>query len=412
MGVLLHLAAGHGHKAIPVLFGQQFTHLLAAAGVEPFADDQEGVVLLIGRGAIDRGRRWLVGQGRPWILRAGAQLRGAHAPLGRMQFRGQLRQGADVVGGGAAATADHLHAEIFDEVQQLHLHLHRRQPVVGDAADVLRQAGIGNAAHHEGTVLAEIAHVLLHLLRAGGAVEAEHIDRERLEDRHHRGDVRAHQHRAGGFHRHAHHQWPALACLAEGLLDALQRRLDLQHVLAGFDDEQIHIAGDQPLRLLGERIAHLIEAHMPERGQLGGGSHGPRHEAGLVRGGVGLRHLPRQLGGALVHGEGLILKVVLRQHDRGCTEGVGLDHIGTHLQELAMHRLHGIGAGEHQVLIAALQRRTTEILGRQVHLLQRGSSGTVKHQHRPLRAVEALKKTDPLGGEHQPFSRTRVTQWS
>ena len=56
VGVLFHLAAGHGHKAIPILFGQQFTHLLAAARVEPFADDQEGVVLQIGRGAVDRGR--------------------------------------------------------------------------------------------------------------------------------------------------------------------------------------------------------------------------------------------------------------------------------------------------------------------------------------------------------------------
>ena len=315
-------------------------------------------------------------------------------------------------GGGAAAATDHLHAEIFDEVQQLHLHLQRRQPVVGDATDVLREAGIGDAAHHERAVLAEIAHVLLHLLRAGGAVEAEHIDRERLEDRHHRGDVRTHQHRAGGFHRHAHHQRPALAGLAEGLLDALKRRLDLQDVLAGLDDEQIHIAGDQTLRLLGEGVAHLIEAHMPERGQLGGGAHRAGHEAGLVRSGVGLRHLPRQLGGALVHGEGLILKVVLRQHDRSGTEGVGLDHIGTHLQELAVHRLHRIGAGEHQVLVTALQGRTAEILGRQVHLLQRGSSGAVEHQHRPLRAVQALKKADPLSGEHHPFSRTRVTQWS
>jgi hypothetical protein len=53
----------------------------------------------------------------------------------------------------------------------------RCEPVVGDSADVLRQAGVGDAAHHEGAVGAQVADVLLHLLRAGGAVEAEHVDR-------------------------------------------------------------------------------------------------------------------------------------------------------------------------------------------------------------------------------------------
>jgi len=224
------------------------------------------------------------------------------------------------------------------------------------------------------------------------------------------GDVGTHQHCAGGFHRHAHHQRPALAGFGEGLLDALQRCLDLQHVLAGFDDEQIHIAGDQALGLFGEGIAQFIEADVPEGGQLGGGAHRAGHEAGFLRGAVGIGHLAGQFGGALVDREGLILQVVFRQHGGGGPKGVGFDHIAAHLQELPVHRLHRIGAGEHQVFVAALQGRAAEILGAQIHLLQRGACGAVEHEHRMLRAVQTLEETNPLGGQHQPFRRTRVTQ--
>ena len=54
MGVLLHLTARNGDKAVPVLLCQEFPHLAAAAGIESFADDQKRVVLVIRRDAIDR----------------------------------------------------------------------------------------------------------------------------------------------------------------------------------------------------------------------------------------------------------------------------------------------------------------------------------------------------------------------
>ena len=340
MGVLLHLAAAHCHQAIPVLLGQQFAHLLAAAGIEPLADDQEGVVLQVGGHAVQRGGGGLVSQGRTHRGGIGcddgmavgglARRCGAapHGPGGRMEFGRQLSQGADVGRGGAAAATDHLHPQVLNEVQQLHLHLGGGEAVMGHPADVLRQAGIGDAAHHEGAVLTEVAHVLLHLLWPGGAVEAEHIDREGLQDRHHRGDVGAHQHRAGGFHRDRHHQGAPLARRAEGLLDALQGCLDLQHVLAGFDDEEIHVTGQQTLRLLAERGLHRVEIDVAERGQLGGGTDRASHEAGLLRGAVLIGHRSGQFGGPLVEREGLVLEAVFGQHDRGGTEGVGLDHIG------------------------------------------------------------------------------------
>ena len=397
VGVLLHLAAGHGHQAIPVLLRQQFADLLAATGVEALTNDQEGIVLLVGGDPVNGAGGGFKTQGRPRSARISCALGTPHRPGGRRELLGQLRQGGDVGGGGATAPPDHLHPQVLHKVHQLHLHFGGGEPVVGHTADVFRQAGVGDAAHHKRAVLAEVAHVLLHLLGAGGAVEAEHIDGERLQNRHHCGDVGTHEHCAGGFHGDAHHQGPTLAGALEGLLNALQCRLDLQHVLAGLHDEQIDVAGDQSLRLFREGVAQLVKADVPQGGQLGGGPHRAGNKAGLLRGAVRVSHLARQFGGPFVDGKGLVLQVVFRQHRRGRPEGVGLDHIAAGIQELPVHRLHRIRAGEHQVFVAALQGRTAEIFGAEVHLLERGAGGPVEHQNRRPRAMQPLEKTDALG---------------
>ena len=161
---------------------------------------------------------------------------------------------------------------------------------MSDSSDVFWQTCIGNAAHDKGSMGAEITHVLLHLLRPRGAVQAKDIDGERFKNRHHSSDIGSHQHRAGGLHRHAHHQWSPFARSIKGLLEASQCCLDLQWVLAGFDDEQINIAGQETSSLLSKGIAHLVKAHMPKRWQLCGRSHGASHEAWFLRRAVTISH--------------------------------------------------------------------------------------------------------------------------
>ena len=159
---------------------------------------------------------------------------------------------------------------------------------------------------------------------------------------------------------------------------------------------------------------------MAEGRQLGGWPHGASHETRLVWGGVGSGNFTGQLCCPLVEGKGLVGDVVFSQHQRGGPEGVGFDHIAARLQKLAMHCLHRIGAGENQIFIAALKGGAAEIIGAQIHLLQRGTCGTVEHQHWPLGPMQALKKADSLNQlgcycrSHvdQPSTRIRVTQWS
>ena len=310
MGILFNLAPGYRHQAIPVFAVQQLAHLLGATGIEPLTNDQKRVVLVIRRGAVNRSRRGFSPQQGALLL----CLRRTHRPFRWGHLLGQLSQGSDVGWRGAATTTNHLNPEVFDEVVHRHLHLHRCQAVVGNAAHVFRQACIGNATHHKGSVRAEVSHVLFHLLGARGAIEAQHINGEGFENGHHSGNIRAHQHRAGGFHRHADHHRPALTSGRKGLLQACQGGLDLQRVLAGFDDEEIHIAGKQATGLLGKGIAHGIETHVPQGGQLGGGAHGAGHKARLLWGAVAIGHLAGQLSRFDVELVGLVLQVVFGQH--------------------------------------------------------------------------------------------------
>ena len=312
--------------------------------------------------------------------------------MGRFEFRRELRQRSDVTRGGATATTDHLHAQIFNEVHQLHLQFHWGEPVVGHATNVFRKTSVGNAAHRERGVLGEVADVLLHLLRTGGAVEPENVDRKRLKNRHHSSDVRTDEHRSGGFHGHGHHQRPSLTGGCKRFFNALQRGLDLQHVLAGLNDEQVNIAGNQSFGLFPEGIAHRVEVDVPQGRQLGGGSHGPSHEAGPLRGAEFVGHLPGQFRRPFVEFKGLVFKAVFRENDRGGSKGVCFDHVAAHVEELTMHRFHRLGFGDGQIFVAALQLRATEILGGQIKALEAGARGPVKHQHGPFRPVEVIQE--------------------
>ena len=109
---------------------------------------------------------------------------------------------------------------------------------------------------------------------------------------------------------------------------------------------------------------------MAERGQLGRGTDGSGHKAGFVRRAVGIGDLPCQFCGPLIESKRLIFESVFRQNDGGGTERIRLNHVAAGFEKLPMHGLDRIGPGEHQLFVAALQGRTAEVLGRQVHLLQ------------------------------------------
>ena len=90
-----------------------------------------------------------------------------------------------------------------------------------------------------------------------------------MHDRRGGGDVGADQQRAGGLHRHLHEDRRVRSGLGAGDLGAVHRRLDLQRVLAGLDQDRIDAARDQAARLLGERRLQRVVGDVAEARQLG-----------------------------------------------------------------------------------------------------------------------------------------------
>ena len=90
--------------------------------------------------------------------------------------------------------------------------------------------------------------------------------------------------------------------------------------------------------------------------------------------------LPRQARGGGVDGVHLVLQVVFREHDARAAEGIGADDVGAGLQVGAVDVAQHVGAGEVQMLVAALVVGAAEIGGRQRLGLQEGSHGAVQYQ--------------------------------
>ena len=157
------------------------------------------------------------------------------------------------------------------------------------------------------------------------------------------------------------------ACF-ERLAGAEHRRLDLEDVLGGLDDDQVGAAVDQPARLLGEDLDQLAERDRAQGRVVGGGQVAGRADrAGdeaRVPGG-----LAGDLRGLGVDLERVLAEAPLVELDPRALEGVGLDHLGAGLEHRGVHALDHVGAVEHQRLVA-LALEPAVVLGAEVELLQ------------------------------------------
>lgn len=57
VGTFTHLGTGKGNEAIPVFGIEEIAAFFRATGIEPLTNDQEGILLVVGLRAVDRGSR-------------------------------------------------------------------------------------------------------------------------------------------------------------------------------------------------------------------------------------------------------------------------------------------------------------------------------------------------------------------
>ena len=226
-------------------------------------------------------------------------------------------------------------------------------------------------------MLAQEADRVAHVLGTGRAVEADHIDLERLQRGQDRADVGSEQHLAAvGQQRHAALDRHRPVARAHRLARAEDGGLDLEDVLGGLDDDQVRAAFEQATGLLGEDRDELAEADLAERrvigrGQKPGGADRAGHEAILTRGATS------DLGRLDVDLVRVILKAPLRELESRRLEGVGLQHVRSGVQHRVVQLLDHVRAVEHQRLVAT-PGQAVVVLQAQIELLQGGAHAAVK----------------------------------
>ena len=272
------------------------------------------------------------------------------------------------------------------------------------AIDEFGQAGIGLDGKQPRPVVGEPAHMLGHLLRPRGAVDA---DERHVEGAHHRrgcGDVGADKQRAGGFDRHLDEDRLIAARRRARALGAVDRGLDLQRVLAGLDQERIDAAGDEAAALLGERVLERRVLDMAERGEPRARPDRAEHEARPPVALHGIDRLARDLGRAPVEREGLIAHPDLAQGDGRGAEAVGLDRVGAGAEMAEMNVAHQVGAALAQdvgeVLLAAIVALDIEL--QRLHL---GAHRAVAEQHALGQDVEDMRPSVTARHERAPRAR-------
>ena len=282
-----------------------------------------------------------------------------------------------MLGGGAAAPADHVHPQLGDVPREVVGELVGADVVVHAAVHHLREPGVGDAGHRHGGLLGEHPEMLAHLGRAGGAVQPEHRRAQGGQGGQRRADLGAGQHPAGHLNGDLNLQRHLPPDRGHGPAATVDGCLGPEQVVLGLDDEQVHPAVQQAPGLDLEGVAQLGIADLAQRRQLGARPHRSGHPPGSPVSGVAVGRLPGDAGRGQVDLVGLIGDAVLGQRHGERPEGSGFHRVHPQAQVQVVHPGDELGPGEAQQLVAALQVGAAEIILAERLFLDVGSEGAV-----------------------------------
>ena len=243
------------------------------------------------------------------------------------------------------------------------------------------QASVGIAGDIAAGQGLQSAQMVGHELRPGGAVQSQRNQIEVVERSPQSLDALSRQHGAHGLDSDGDHKRDIHPELARQALHGQSAGFYVARVLTGFQQQQVHTTIDQRARLLEIGLLELGEGDAAgDRDGLRGRTHGTRDKAGLCGGRELVRGPPGQLGGNAIDRVGLLLQLVFRQNNRGAAKGVGLDDVGARFEVLAMNIEDDLRLADHEVFVAAVQRRSAKVRSRGVALLDHRSHGAIQNE--------------------------------
>ncbi len=373
----VYLLARDLEDSLVIVGQQQSLHLARALRIDALAHQERRRVLVQGDGAHS-------GAHTRDVLRVIDGLRCSLRLANRSDDRREMLRSR------TAASTDNADTEVLHELRECGRHrswLERIHRLADPGIE--RQTRIGNHRQRKRRVLGQIPHRLAHVLRTRRAVQADHIDAERLERRHRARDVGPQEHAPAHVERNLRLQREPPSDLDEQSLDARDRRLHFEDVLRRLDQKQIDSALDQVLRLLVEVVCQLGIRNLRQHG-IGAGrqhprrAHRSRHKPRLIRCRVFVSSCPRQSRGTNVYLANLVAQPPLPETAGRRLERARLHDIASHRQERLMNGLDHVGARENEIVVATLQRLAAKVLSGKVVPLDVRPHRAVVYQHSAL----------------------------
>ena len=340
--------------------------------------------------------------------------RGSHGRPAWALFPHAADDGLEVLGRGAAAAPDHADPEVRHELGQHPRHrlgLERIHRVARARVD--RQPGIGDAGDRARRVIGEIPNGLAHVLGAGGAVQADHVDAQRLERREGAGHIGAEEHPTADVQRHLGLDRHAASDLRKQAFEAVDRRLHLEDVLRGLDEQHVDAAFDEcpGLRLVGVgelREGDIGQGRIAARRQHAGGADGAGHETGVLGRGKAVARRAGQAGCRYVQVLGEGLDAPLPQPVGGGLEGARFHDVAAHGEERLMDLANDVGTAEDQVVVAPFQAPAAEVF-------RRGMIPLNIRTHRPVEDEDPVRQGVEIGmgvgrGGHRRSEKTKAAR--
>ena len=283
---------------------------------------------------------------------------------GRHRLRRE-RNLANVFRGRAAAAADQAHTR-GDEPPRIRRHVFRRAQVQVAALDVAWPAGVGLRRQPHVGHIADALDCLEHWRRADAAVDTDNARAARDQIRGKLLGRRAVQGGAIFFGSHLRDDRQVAHAAHRG-----DRGANLVQVAKSLEDEQVHLAVNQRLRLLAEHRFGFIDAGLaPRLDAHAKRADGAGHVGGLSR---LLHRAPGERGAGEVDVAHLIAQAKAAQLHAVGAERIGLDDVGARLQVIAVNIHHQVGLRLVERLEAAVDEHTLRV--------QHRAHGAVAHKH-------------------------------
>ena len=249
--------------------------------------------------------------------------------------------------------------------------------------------GVRNARHRSRRVRRQKTDRLAHVLGTRRAIQTDHVDAQRFERRHRARDVGAEQHASARVERDLRLNRDASSDLGEQPLEAGDRRLHLENVLGRLDEQHVDAAFDEILRLRVVVLFELGEGRVRQHRVAAREEQARRtdragDETRLVRRGVLVARRAREARRRDVQLARLLLDAPFAQPMRRRLKGARLDDVAADREKRLVDGLDDVGAGEHEVVVAPLERLAAEVLRRRMVQLNVRPHRAVVHQH-PIR---------------------------